>query len=152
MSLHSQLIQLLDSHGCVYQLTHHEAMGKSEEVARLRGVDPHTGAKALVTKGQRTGTHYLFVIPGDMKLHNGKAKKVVGEDVDFSREVEVVTGCVPGSVPPFGSILGLRTIVDPHLGENEIINFNAASLTDSVAMAYTEYLRIEKPEIVEVAK
>ena len=59
---------------------------------------------------------------------------------------------MPGSVPPFGSLLGLKTFVDPHLAENDIIHFNAGSLTDSVSMRYEDWLAVEKPVIIEIAK
>lgn len=64
----------------------------------------------------------------------------------------VGSGCVPGSVPPFGSIIGLPTYVDVRLAENEIIHFNAGSLTDSVRMPYKAYIEIEKPIVSNIAK
>lgn len=112
----------------------------------------HSGAKALVTRGHKTGTYYLFVIPADLKLDSKKVKAIVQEEVGFASDVEQVTGCVPGSVPPFGSLFGMRTITDRRLADNEIINFNAASLTDSVAMRYDDYLRVENPDLRDIAK
>lgn len=152
MSHHERLIELLKQSGCKFEISHHAPTRTSEEASRIRGVSMHSGAKALVTKGHKTGTHYIFVVPADLKLDNKKAKDIVGENVGFATDVEVVTGCVPGSVPPFGSIFGFRTIVDPRLKDNEIMNFNAASLTDSVAMRVEDYLRIENPEMVEIGK
>ena len=152
MSKHADLISKLDAAGITYELSHHDPTPTSADAARVRGVDLHTGAKAIVTKGHKTGKHYLFVLPADMKLDNKKARDTVGENVGFAADVEAVTGCVPGSVPPFGSVIGLPTFVDRHLAENDIINFNAASLTDSVAMKYSDYLAIEQPIVVEIAK
>lgn len=150
--VYKQIIETLDAHDCKYQTQHHEPTRTSEIAARVRGVSIHSGAKAIVTKGHKTGTHYLFVMPADFKLWGSAAKRACGESVGFAQNPEEVTGCVPGSVPPFGSLIGLRTFVDPHLAENEIIHFNAGSLTDSVSMRYEDWLAIEKPTVVDIAK
>ena len=150
--VYKKIIDVLDAHGCEYTTQHHEPTLTSEIASKVRGVSMHAGAKAIVTKGHKTGMNYLFVMPADMKLWGSAAKKACGEGVGFASNPEEVTGCVPGSVPPFGSLLGIKTFVDPHLAENAIIHFNAGSLTDSVSMPYQAYIEIEKPMIVEIAK
>ncbi|MBI1908412.1 hypothetical protein HYS28_03275 [Candidatus Uhrbacteria bacterium] len=117
----------------------------------MRNVPMHAGAKALVMRGKKTGAHWLFVMPADLRLDTKKAQAVVGEPVCFAPEPEEVTGCVKGSVPPFGSAIGLKTYCDTRLAENETIHFNAGSLTDSVSMRYHDYVAIEQPTLVEIA-
>ena len=56
-------------------------------------------------------------------------------------------GLRPGSVPPFGSVIGLKTYVDKSLLENEEISFNAGSLTDSIKMRLKDYLSVENPTV-----
>ena len=59
-----------------------------------------------------------------------------------------ITGCVPGAVPPFGSIWGLKTYMDDSLQEQgEEINFNAGLRTNSVRMSVADYLRVEEPVV-----
>ncbi|MCR4314581.1 MAG: hypothetical protein NUV84_05050 [Candidatus Uhrbacteria bacterium] len=53
----------------------------SEIASRVRGVSMHSGAKALVTKGDKTWANYLFVMPADMKLCGSAAKRACGESV-----------------------------------------------------------------------
>ena len=60
-------------------------------------------------------------------------------------EVEQLTGLQPGSIPPFGSLFGLKTYCDPALGQNASINFNAGDHAISVQMPYSEYIRVETP-------
>jgi len=151
-TVYQKIIDRLEEGECEYQTHHHEPTPTSEDSARVRGIEMRAGAKAIVTRGDKTGTHYLFVIPADMKLWGTAAKRACGEGVSFAPDPEVVTDCVPGSVPPFGSLFGLKTFVDPHLSENEIIHFNAGLLTDSVGMKYEDWLMIEKPVVVEIAK
>ena len=65
---YNKIISALDAHGCKYETQHHEPTLTSEIAARVRGVSLHEGAKAIVTKGDKTGANYLFVMPADMKL------------------------------------------------------------------------------------
>ncbi len=154
MSTHTykQIIALLDENGCEYKTQHHEPTRTSEIAARVRGVSMESGAKSIVTKGHKTGTNYLFVMPANLKLDSKAVKQLVGEAVGFADHPEEVTDCVPGSVPPFGSLFGVKTFVDERLAQNEIIHFNAGELTDSVSMPYLAWLEIEKPQVAVIAK
>lgn len=152
MSVHSSIIALLDERGVQYTTEHHEVTITSQDAARIRNVSLHAGAKALVIRGNKTRNHYLFVMPADLRLSSTKVTAIIGEKFSFAPEPEAVTGCVRGSVPPLGSMIGLKTYCDKRLAENEIIHFNAGSLTDSVTMQYTDYLAIEKPELVDITE
>ena len=75
------------------------------------------------------------------------------KDVSFATEDEVfkITGGVlVGGVPPFGSVFTLKTFVDQSLLENEKIIFNCADRTISVGILCEEFLKIEKPTIVNI--
>jgi Ala-tRNA(Pro) deacylase len=54
-------------------------------------------------------------------------------------------------VPPFGSVVGLSTYCDQRLAENDSINFNAGSLTDSIRMQYEDYVKVEQPQLVDIS-
>ncbi len=152
MKVFEAIKQKLDAAGIAYHVEHHEPTRTSEDAARIRGVALHSGAKAIVVTGEKTHTYTLFVMPADLRLDSKKVRALLGESVSFAQDVEAVTGCVPGSVPPFGSIIGLKTYVDQRLADNLEINFNAGSLTDSIRMRYDEYLRIEQPSVMDIVK
>ncbi len=61
-------------------------------------------------------------------------------------ELKELTGLVPGSVPPFGRpILPFDLYLDEALRTNDRIAFNAGSLTDSIILGMSDYLRIAAP-------
>jgi len=62
-------------------------------------------------------------------------------------EVLELTTLKPGSIPPFGSLFGLKTYCDVLLRDESIINFNAGDHSISVSMAYEDFIRIEQPEL-----
>ena len=152
LSVFERIRAKLDEAGIVYCLAHHVPVVTSEEAARVRGVDLHSGAKALVMQGDKSKKHVLLVLPADLRLDKKKVKMVLGESVSFAADPVTVTSCVRGSVPPFGSVLGLPTYCDQRLSENEVINFNAGSLTDSIRMRCEDYLRLECPRVVDIVE
>ncbi len=152
-----QIKNKLDDAGVAYDQKHHAAdellTSTLEVVAKGTMAPEHGGAKAIVLKGKKTGAFHLFVLPDDLKIDQKKVKAIVGENVSFASpdEVKEVTGCVVGSVPPFGSVIGLKTHVDEKLAENSVIFFNAGSLTDSIRMSFSDYIKAEGPERVDVS-
>ncbi len=150
--VYQKIIALLDARGVQYHAEHHAPTVTSQEASEIRGVSMHAGAKALVIRGNKSKNHWLFVMPADLRLSSAKVTAIIGEKFSFAPDPETVTGCVRGSVPPLGSIIGLKTYCDRRLSENEIIHFNAGSLTDSVSMRYEDYIAIEQPTIVEVTE
>jgi len=64
--------------------------------------------------------------------------------------VKAKIGLAVGCIPPLGSIIGLKTYVDSRLSENEEIVFNAGRHDISVKMRYSDFLKVEKPEVFQI--
>jgi prolyl-tRNA editing enzyme YbaK/EbsC (Cys-tRNA(Pro) deacylase) len=145
--LESWLLQ----HHIAFTVLRHEPVFTSEQAAAVRGTSLASGAKALVLKA---GDGFLLaVLPADRKLDSKKAREALGvKSLRFAskEEVEQLTGLQPGSIPPFGSLFGLKTYSDPALGENESINFNAGDHSVSVQMSYADYVRVETPTMATI--
>jgi Ala-tRNA(Pro) deacylase len=147
-SVFSRVEALLSSAGVPFKVLHHEPVFTSEEAARVRGVELSSGAKALVCKADEE--FLVFVLPADRRLDSRGVRRKRGlRRLRFANREEVLklTGLMPGSIPPFGSLFGLATLCDERLGENESINFNAGDHSVSVRMLYADYLRVEGPEL-----
>jgi prolyl-tRNA editing enzyme YbaK/EbsC (Cys-tRNA(Pro) deacylase) len=132
----------------------HEPTFTSEESAKARGESVKVGGKALVVK---VGDEFkLFILSAACKFDSGAVKKHFNvKKVRFAEKEELLdlTGLVPGSVPPFGEpILHLPLYVDPSILANEVIAFNAGSLTESIIMPVADYMRIAKPEVLTFAQ
>ena len=147
---------LLDSEGIHYEHIEHEATPTSEDSARVRGDDLKQGAKAIVYKIQ--DQFALFVMAADQRMNpkkikeyfKSKGKKAKKTRFASSDELMELTGLIPGSVPPFGQpILTFELFVDPSLMENEIISFNAGSITNSIRMSSKDYVTVAKPEVFD---
>ncbi len=60
MTTHEKLIALLDQHRARYRLMQHEATGKCEAVAKIRGTAVGQGAKALVCHVKAMASNNMF--------------------------------------------------------------------------------------------
>lgn len=156
MKVFESIKALLDQHQIAYKTLQHPPTYTSEESAKFRGEALSTGAKAIVYKIEKQ--YYLFVMPANRKLDNKKIKaffKAEGLRAKKTRfatsdELTEMTGLVSGSVPPFGEpILPFRLFIDAEIERNEKVAFNAGSLTDSVIMQRSDYLKIANGTIMD---
>jgi len=148
-----RLTAALDHRQIPYRKTEHAPVYTSAEAAAIRGVSLHSGAKALILKA---GESFLMVVlPADLSLDSAAARDVLEtRKIRFADKEEVlqITGLTPGSIPPFGSLFGLRTFCDDRLADNAQINFNAGSHSVSIQMDYGNYIQFEQPTLARLGK
>jgi prolyl-tRNA editing enzyme YbaK/EbsC (Cys-tRNA(Pro) deacylase) len=149
MSIHEAILALLEREQIAYRALHHAPTFTSEESARIRGEDLRVGGKAIVMK---VGEEFrLFVVSAALKVDTSAVKqyfRVKKTRFASPEELLMLTGLVPGSIPPFGRpILPFDLFVDPSILDNTNIAFNAGSLTESIIMSVTDYLRVVRPTI-----
>lgn len=154
MTTFEQLTQYLTEQSVSFRTVHHEATLTSEASAKARGEDLSVGGKAIVMKVD--DEFKLFVLSASLKIDSQKIRNYFGaKKIRFASadELRELTGLVPGSVPPFGMpIVNLELYVDSSIVRNEIIAFNAGSLTDSIIMSTKDYLTIAQPTILEFSQ
>ena len=153
MTVLERIRAFLKEHHVDFQVTSHRPVYTSAEAAQVRGESLQSGAKALILKVD--DGFALFVLPGDRRMNSKRIKRAAGvKNLRFAtpEEVETLTGLTIGSIPPFGSLFGMRTFCDPLLGENEQINFNAGEHTVSIRMRYADYIAVERPVLTEFAE
>lgn len=148
------IVDLLDRHSVSYRQVRHAPTSTSAESAEARGEDLAVGGKALVLKVDDRFS--LFVLSAALKVDSAKIKRYFGaRRLRFATPEELfqLTGLVPGAVPPFGDpITPFELYVDPSIGQNERIAFNAGSLTDSLVMQAREYLDLAGATTFEFSK
>jgi Ala-tRNA(Pro) deacylase len=152
--IHQHLLTLLDAHHARYRVMEHDAVGKCEAVSEMRGTALGQGAKALVCKVKGNGVkqHILAVLAADQQADLSRLAQHVGglkASLASPAEVDALTACVFGAIPPFSFHPSLRLIADPLLFTRfDEIAFNAGQLDKSVILNTEDYLRIAQPELV----
>ena len=155
---HQQLITLLTEQGASFRVMEHEAVGKCEAVSEIRGTDLRQGAKALVCKVKGNGVkkHVLAILAADLHADLSQLASHFGglkASLASPAEVDALTACVFGAIPPFSFHPDLALVADPLLFERfDEIAFNAGLLEKSVIMDTQDYLRIARPELVTFHK
>jgi Ala-tRNA(Pro) deacylase len=151
---HRQLLELLEQHQARYRLVDHEAVGKCEAVSEIRGTALGQGAKALVckVKGNGVSQHVLAILAADQQADLSRLAQHIGgskASLASPAEVDTLTACVFGAIPPFSFHPDLRLIADPLLFDRyPEIAFNAGRLDKSIVLNSEDYLRIARPELV----
>jgi Ala-tRNA(Pro) deacylase len=157
-----KITNLLEQNGVTYKSFEHEPVRTSEEAAAIRpDYNISQGAKALIVRVKLKGVpkdeekqFVQIVVPGDAKFDPRKTRHELGvKDIRFAtpEEVgEITDGVIPGGVPPFGSLWGLPVYVEKTLLGNEEIIFNAGDRSYSIAISSADYLKVVRPEVVEI--
>ena len=151
---HRQLLALLEQHQARYRVVEHEAVGKCEAVSEIRGTALGQGAKALVckVKGNGVNQHVLAILAADQQADLSRLAQLIGgskASLASPAEVDTLTACVFGAIPPFSFHPDLRLIADTLLFDRyPEIAFNAGQLDKSIILNTRDYLRIARPELV----
>ncbi|KRX10736.1 YbaK/aminoacyl-tRNA synthetase-associated domain [Pseudocohnilembus persalinus] len=150
---YQQIIHLLNSKNINYKLTTHKPTKTSQESAEVRGATIASGAKAMLIKESKNQIFCLLVMSAAKKLSWKLAKQIINsKKCGMASEIDVyeITKCLPGAVPPFGSIFKIQTYMDNSLiQQGDIINFNCGLRTKSIQMQIQDYLKVENSQICD---
>jgi len=119
----------------------HEEVRTSEEASKVRGCLLKEGIKSMVfTNGEDS---VLVNLPANQKINVKAVRKTTGWSKKKTRmaneeEVIKITGCVPGSVPPFGHKTKLRILLDKKVFDNKTNSFNIGLKTHSAKVPTKE--------------
>ncbi|WP_436872905.1 YbaK/prolyl-tRNA synthetase associated domain-containing protein [Kosakonia sacchari] len=154
-NIHQHLINLLEQHDARFRVVEHEAVGKCEAVSEIRGTALGQGAKALLCKIKGNGVkkHVLAILAADLQADLSRLAQHFGgskASLASPAEVDALTACVFGAIPPFSFHPDLHLVADPVLFQRfDDIAFNAGLLEKSVIMNTGDYLRIARPELMD---
>ena len=155
--IHEQLRALLDKEGAMYRVIEHEAEGRTEMIAKIRGNKIEQSIKSIVVQARlskKENIYCLANVPGDCRIDFEEIRNYYNADsVAFAarEKAQELTGCVIGAIPPFSFNDQLQVLADPLIQENEEVVFNAGRLDRSIFMKLDDYVRIAKPQLIKIA-
>lgn len=157
MDVFESLVSLFQSGNATFRVIEHEAEGRSDVVAAVRGTKPSQGAKAIVCtiSGSAEVRYVLAVLPGDRRLDmKALAKFVGGKKGSFAAPnvAQQLTGCPIGAIPPVTFDDQVKLVVDAEFLDRESeIAFNAGRLDRSIVIATADFRRIVQPPVASIA-
>jgi Ala-tRNA(Pro) deacylase len=127
-------------------LLHCPASSSSRRAQQLHVSGTHVAKGVLIRSGE---SHVLAVLPASARIDLEQLSTVLGGAVvtlASEDEVELVFGdCERGALPPFGTLYGVRTIVDSSLADQEKIVCLGNSRHEGLCLRYRDYELIETP-------
>lgn len=151
----TNVMRLLDRQGIPYR---HYALASTDtvsgnEVAAELQREPEQVFKTLVTRGSRSGEHFVFVIPVDRELDLKKAARAVGEKAVAMipmRELLPLTGYVHGGCSPIGMKKFFTTTLDASARNWPTILFSAGKIGRQVELAPADLERVIRLQYADV--
>ena len=147
--------EFLREHHTAFQVIDHEAAYSAQRMAEIVHVPGDTVAKTVLLKAGHGFHYYLAIVPATTRVDLENVRSVMGAvDVELATEAEIVArcrDCEVGTLPPFGSQLGMDTIVDETLSWADEIVFEGNSHQEAIRMRYRDYYDIEHPLVVRIA-
>lgn len=146
-----KLKEFLDDNKIKYVSITHSSAYTAQEIAASAHIPGKELAKTVILKVD--GKMIMAVLPASYKVDFDIFKEVTGTSsvrlADEHEFVDKFPGCEPGAMPPFGNLYGIDVYVAKSLSEDEEIAFNAGNHTELIRMAYKDFERLIKPNIVE---
>jgi Ala-tRNA(Pro) deacylase len=148
MSGRERLESYLRENGVSFEVEEHPTAYTAQKIAATEHVPGRMFAKVVMAT--TNGDLVMLVLPAPSVVDVGKVAEVVGEDVRLASESEFATtfaDCEPGAMPPFGNLYD----VDPALGPNERIVFQAGTHSVTMSVAYADFERLTEPTVADIA-
>ena len=152
MEIPKQLVDFLDRNKVHYEILHHSEAVTAQRIAQAEHIKGRHQAKVVMVKSG--DQHLMIVLPADHHIDLEKIEKAIGKPVSLGRENDfksLFPDSVVGAMPPFGNLYGLPTYVDKYLAEQDYIVFEAGTHTDAIKMSYSDYEKIVKPKVEDLA-
>lgn len=136
-----------------FHLQKHETTHSAQEMAESLHVPGDRVAKSVVLEAD--GKYVLALLPASQFIDMVRAREsLAARELKLAREEEIASlfnDCDLGSIPPFGSLYGLQTVVDSSFTGDQNIVFESNHHDESISMSFRDFERIEHPRTAHLS-
>lgn len=136
-----------------FQLVTHAGGVTAQEQAATSHTSGWAMAKVVIVKER--DELVMAVVPAACALDLDRLKGVIGHgDLHLAPVDEIeeaIPDCLPGSLPAFGALWGLRTFVDRRVFDARGVTMPAREMGRAIRMPTTEYRRLATPRVGDFA-
>jgi Ala-tRNA(Pro) deacylase len=154
MACNEKLDSYLREQSMPFQQQQHSIAFTAQEVAASEHLPGDIVAKVVMVFAN--ANMVMLVLPASHRADLTKVAAALGAKdawlADEHEFAEIFPDCEIGAMPPFGNLYSVPVFVDRTLTEDETIVFQAGTHTDTIRMAYADYARLVKPQIVDVVR
>jgi Ala-tRNA(Pro) deacylase len=149
-----RLEKFLAERGVDYERIRHRKDFTAQKTAEDTHTPPVEFAKTVFVCID--GSFAMAVLPATDQVSEQKLRLALdARAVELALEEEtedLCPDCEVGAAPPFGNLWDLPVYASPALAEDERITFNAGSHEEAVRLAYAEWVRLVKPQVVPLGR
>jgi Ala-tRNA(Pro) deacylase len=150
----TKLQTYLDQAGVQYDRHTHSTAYTSQDLAESVHAPGHEIVKSVILKADE-GILVMCVLSATETANLDTLRKKIGCQVlrlaSESEFSDAFPTCEPGAMPPFGNLFDVPVYCQSNLSENKEIEFNAGTHTETIRMAFADYERLVRPEMVHFA-
>ena len=150
----SSLREYLDKHEIKYVVISHSVAYTAQGIAALTHIPGRELAKTVIVKID--GKPAMAVVPASFHVDLRLLKKATGANtVELASEEEfkgLFPECETGAMPPFGNLYGMDVCADERLAKDKEIAFNAGSHRELIRLAWEDFNRLARPQMVELVR
>ena len=148
-----KIFDYLDGSKADYAISEHRPAYSAQVMAAEEHEHGRYVAKPVIVKSD--GMYLMCVLAAPHKVVYERLRDYLGTpNVSLAVEGEIrrlFPDCEEGAEPPFGSLYGLRTIMDAALQDDDHIVFQAGTHDKAIHMRMEDYLSLAEPEIADFA-
>lgn len=136
-----------------FTVHHHRPAFAAQDVAASEHIPGRQVAKVVAVYAD--GVLALLVLPACHRVNLAHVGDAIGaHSVYLAGEADLAAAfsdCEVGAMPPFGNLYHVPVYVDRALADVETIVFQAGTHTDTMTMAYADFVRLVKPRVARFA-
>lgn len=141
----------LKQRGVEFELIPHRDTFSAQRMAEELHMPGAFVAKTVLLRADRGYEYVVAVLPAAKRLDLSNASRALGGSrLEFATELEMLEHCPDcelGALPPFGSLYGMKTLVDEALSKNEWIVFEGNTHHDAIRIRFRDFQLVESPLI-----
>jgi Ala-tRNA(Pro) deacylase len=145
-----KLKEFLDQNHVKYVSITHSKAYTAQEVAASAHIPGQSMAKTIIV--DLDGDMAMAVLPASRKIVLADLREITGSErahfVSEAKFKDRFPDCEIGAMPPFGNLYGMEVFAADALAANIEIAFNAGSHEEVIKLAYKDFARLVKPNVM----
>lgn len=143
--LHDRLVE--------FAVIPHEEAFDASHLAQITHVPGKEVAKTVLLRADHGYEYFVAVLPATRRIDLARLAHCLCDcHLELASEAEVVKhcpDCEEGVLPPFGSQMGLRTLMDESMLDDSDIVFEGNNHREAIRMRLEDFREIEQPLVCQ---
>lgn len=151
MNCKEKLEAYLHENDVTYHVQRHPTVYTAQELAWRDHIPGKLVAKVVIVIAG--GEMVMLVLPAPYRVYLPEVARILeAREIRLAHEEEIAGAfpdCELGAMPPFGNLYNIPVYVDRSLADDYFIFFQAGTHTDTMTVAFDDFVHLVHPVIAE---